>query len=103
MCFDRDILPQIKKITTDCFRAVWGKIDPTKRTNMFELYGLDFMLDEDFKVYLIEVNTNPALQFSESPLLARLIPTLLDNTFSLVVDPLFPPPPNFTQTTRKSA
>ena len=61
VCFDRDILPQIKKITTDCFRAVWGKIDPTKRTNMFELYGLDFMLDEDFKVYLIEVNTNPAL------------------------------------------
>ena len=70
---------------------------------MFELYGLDFMLDEDFKVYLIEVNTNPALNFSDSPLLARLIPTLLDNTFQLVVDPLFPPPPNFTQTSKKVA
>ncbi len=67
-------------MTTDCFRAVWGKIDPVKKTNTFEIYGLDFMLDEDFKVYLIEVNTNPALDLS-SPLLARLIPSMLDNTF----------------------
>lgn len=28
VCFLRDILPQIKKLTTDVFRAVWGKIDP---------------------------------------------------------------------------
>jgi len=67
-------------LTTDCFRAVWGKIDPAKKTNTFEIYGLDFMLDEDFKVYLIEVNTNPDLSLS-SPLLARLIPSMLDNTF----------------------
>jgi tubulin monoglycylase TTLL3/8 len=102
VCFERDILPQMKKITADCFRAVWGKIDPLKRCNMFELYGLDFMLDEDFKVYLIEVNTNPDLEVKESPILARLIPTVLDNTFQLAVDPLFPPPPGHTQSTKKS-
>ena len=102
ICFERDILPQIKKITTDCFRAVWGKIDPSKRTNTFEIYGLDFMLDEDFKVYLIEVNTNPDLSLG-SPLLARLIPSMLDNTFQLVVDPVFPPPPNFTTNAKKTA
>jgi hypothetical protein len=37
VCFERDIIPQIKKITTDCFRAVWGKIDPKKRFNTFEV------------------------------------------------------------------
>ena len=61
VCFDRDILPQIKNLTTDAFRAVWGKIDGSKRINTFECYGLDCMLDEDFKVYLIEINTNPSL------------------------------------------
>lgn len=101
ICFERDIFPQIKKLTADCFRSVWGKIDPYKRVNTFEVYGLDFMLDEQFKVYLIEVNTNPALDLS-SPLLARLIPSMLDNAFQISVDPLFPPPPNFMQRTKQA-
>jgi len=28
------------------------------------VFGLDFMIDEDFKVWLIEVNTNPCLELS---------------------------------------
>ena len=96
VCFERDILPQFKKLTTDCFRATMGKMDPSKRINTFEVYGLDFMLDENFKVYLIEVNTNPCLELA-SPLLARLIPSMLENSLRLAVDPLFPPPENFSQ------
>lgn len=34
---ERDILPQIKKLTSDCFRATWGKMDPFKRVNTFEV------------------------------------------------------------------
>ena len=90
MNFERDILPQIKKLTTDCFKATWGILDPYKRINTFEVFGFDFMLDEDFKVYLIEVNTNPALDMS-SPITKKIIPNLLDNAIRLVVDPLFPP------------
>ena len=54
------------------------------------------MIDENFKVYLIEVNTNPCLELS-SPLLARLIPSMLENAIRLAVDPVFPPPENFSQ------
>ena len=54
------------------------------------------MLDDNFKVYLIEVNTNPCLAQC-SPLLTRLIPELLENTLQIALDPLFPPPDNFTQ------
>jgi hypothetical protein len=54
------------------------------------------MLDEEFHPYLIEVNTNPCLELS-SPLQARLIPTLIENTFKIAVDPLFPPPEGFSQ------
>jgi len=36
------------------------------------------MIDKDFKVYLIEVNTNPCLE-SSSPLLGRIIPLMVDS------------------------
>ena len=49
------------------------------------------MIDEDYKVYLIEVNTNPCLEVS-STLLARLIPNMLENVAKIAVDPIYPPP-----------
>lgn len=42
-------------------------------------------------MHLIEVNTNPCLE-TESPLLTRIINELLENTFKIVLDPLFPTP-----------
>lgn len=59
--------------------------------NSFEMLGYDFMIDQDFKLSLIEVNTNPCLE-TESPLLARIIPELIENTFRMVLDPIFPSP-----------
>jgi len=41
------------------------------------------MIDESFRLYLIEVNTNPCLELC-CPLLSRIIPELLDNCFRLV-------------------
>ena len=66
------------------------KIDPKRRCHSFEVFGYDFMIDEDFRVYLIEANTNPCLELS-CPLLARIIPAMLDNAFRIALDPLFPP------------
>jgi len=60
-----------------------------------EVFGLDFMLDDEFKPYLIEVNTNPCLELS-CPLLARLIPTMLENALKISLDPTFLPPEHFT-------
>jgi hypothetical protein len=39
------------------------------------------MLDEDLKLMLIEVNTNPCLETDSCPLLSRLITQVLDQTF----------------------
>ena len=68
----------MKKIAQISLKSVFGNMDPYKLDNSFELFGLDYMIDEDFKVYLIEVNTNPCLEIS-STLLARLIPNMIDN------------------------
>ena len=40
---------------------------------------MDFMIDGQFKPWLIEINTNPCLELS-CPLLADIIPTLVENT-----------------------
>eukprot|EP01017_Pseudomicrothorax_dubius_P009264 TRINITY_DN13114_c0_g2_i1.p1 TRINITY_DN13114_c0_g2~~TRINITY_DN13114_c0_g2_i1.p1 ORF type:complete len:1000 (+),score=219.17 TRINITY_DN13114_c0_g2_i1:100-3099(+) len=83
--------PQMKKLAQDSIRSVYGKIDQNKREHTFEIFGLDFMIDENFKVWLIEINTNPCLELS-SPLLGRIIPAMLEDAFRIAIDPIFPPP-----------
>ena len=48
-------------------------MDPNKKENTFEIFGLDFMIDETFKVLMIEANTNPSIEIC-CPLLSKLIP-----------------------------
>jgi tubulin---tyrosine ligase len=86
-----DVLPQMKSITLDAVKATYLSLDPSRREHNFELFGMDFMLDNNLKPWLIEINTNPCLEIC-CPLLASLIPELLEQTLRLCVDPLFPPP-----------
>jgi len=53
------------------------------------LFGYDFIFDEDFNLYLIEVNTNPCIEES-SNLLKTLLPRMLEDMFKLTVDVVFP-------------
>lgn len=76
--FIKTVVPQMKRLATDTIKAVSRKMDPNRRQSSFEIFGYDFMLDEDMKPWLIEVNTNPCLELS-SPYLARLIPAMLEN------------------------
>jgi tubulin monoglycylase TTLL3/8 len=90
---------KMKKMALDIILAVYGRLDETRRNFSFELFGLDFMIDQNFKPWLIEVNTNPCIELS-APLLAKLIPGMLENMFKLVIDPLFPPPIEWPQSRR---
>ena len=55
------------------------------------------MIDEEFNTWLIEVNTNPCLELG-SPLLARIVPQLIENVLKIAIDPLFPPPKEYPKT-----
>lgn len=80
----------MRTLVADSFKAVYGKVDPYRRIHSFEIYGFDFMIDDSFKVYLIECNTNPCLELP-CPLLSWVISELLDNSFRVALDPLFQP------------
>lgn len=83
-------MPRMKDIVIDTFLAVKNQVNPNRRKNNFELFGYDFMIDEDFRTWLIEVNTNPYLgkpnAWAES-----FVPKMVDEMFQIVVDPFFPP------------
>ena len=69
--------------------SVRKTIDPYKRKHCFEMFGYDFILDEDFNVFLIEVNTNPCLEES-SQLLKDMLPRMIEDMLKLTVDQVFP-------------
>ncbi len=54
-------VPRIKDLIIDSILSVKTQLNPNKRKNVFEIFGYDFLIDEDFRIWLIEVNTNPYL------------------------------------------
>ena len=57
---------------------------------MYELFGYDFLIDEDLRVWLIEVNTNPYFGIPNE-YIADLLPKMTDDLMKLTVDPIYPP------------
>ena len=56
-----------------------------QRENSHELYGYDFMIDEDYNVYLIEVNASPALDYS-TKITEKLVKNMVKDLIELVID-----------------
>lgn len=81
----------MKSIATDTIKATYMRLDPKRRDFTFEIFGFDFMIDENFKPWLIEVNTNPDIT-THTPITARVIPPMVENAFRIGLDPLFPCP-----------
>lgn len=65
---------QIKKILAHAVRCAELKLD--KKVGYFELLGCDIMLDDQFKPYLLEINSNPAL-FTDTTAQQEVIPKVV--------------------------
>lgn len=53
---DTDLIPQMRACATHAFSAVTDKLNPMRRHCCFELFGLDFMVDERHKVQYMLVH-----------------------------------------------
>jgi D-alanine-D-alanine ligase-like ATP-grasp enzyme len=51
----------MRKIGKDSMKASALLIDEERRGHNFEIFGFDFMIDCNFNLWLIEINTNPCL------------------------------------------
>ena len=78
-----DLQPALKRLVLLSLQA--ARPDVTWDGHGFELYGYDFMVDDGWRPYLIEVNENPAMEHSTA-VTARLCAACIDDMFRIVVD-----------------
>ncbi|XP_076241622.1 tubulin glycylase 3A-like [Calliopsis andreniformis] len=81
--WDELIYPGMKQGLVGSLLASQEAMD--RRKNSFELYGADFMVMEDFSVWLIEINSHPDMSYS-SKVTTRLCRQVLEDTIKVVID-----------------
>ena len=87
---EKHFMPRIKDIIIDTFLCVKRKMNPNNRKNVFELFGFDFLLDEDFRIWLIECNYNPFLG-TPCEFMRTLVPNMINDMLKIVLDPVLKP------------
>ena len=64
-----EIFKMIVDVVAKTLAFIQPTMSPNQRTSVinpfFELYGFDLLLDRDFQMWLLEINTNPSMGFDE--------------------------------------
>ncbi|XP_017564607.1 protein polyglycylase TTLL10 [Pygocentrus nattereri] len=74
---------RMQQIMIQCFLAVKSKLEC--KLGYFDLIGCDFLIDEDFKVWLLEMNCNPALH-TNCEVLKEVVPRTVTETLDLALE-----------------
>ena len=79
------VLPQIKRHVVQTLLASRERLEASgDYYRPFQLFGYDFLVDADLRVWLCEVNASPAVA-------DHLLPGLVSSLLRVAVDPFFPP------------
>ena len=82
------MIEEMKYLVQISFKSVGYKLLKTNPVLCFEIFGYDFIIDNDFKPWILEINNNPGLCIS-SPVIKKLVPRMLDDAFRLTIDKVF--------------
>ncbi len=69
--------------------SVRADLNASNRNNFFELFGFDFLVDEDWRTWLLECNTNPYLGIPND-FIRKLLPNMVDDMLGIVLKNKFP-------------
>ena len=82
------MLEDMKILVKISFKSVGNKLLKTTPVFCFEIFGYDFILDNDFRPWILEINNNPGLGIS-SPVIQKLVPRMFDDALRLTIDKVF--------------
>jgi hypothetical protein len=82
------MINQMKYFVEISIKSVGMKLIKTNPVLCFEIFGYDFIIDNDFNPWILEINNNPGLCIS-SPVIQKLVPRMLDDAFRLTIDKIF--------------
>lgn len=78
--FHQKVVKKCNEICRLLFESVKDKLE--RKYGCFEIFGLDFLLDDNLDPQLIEINTNPAL-FTDTQVQKEMLPKLVDDLIRL--------------------
>ncbi|VVC97291.1 unnamed protein product [Leptidea sinapis] len=81
--WDNIIYPGMKKSVISIMLSCQDSLSVCK--NRFELYGCDFILDQEYKPWLIEINSSPDLH-STTQVTAKLCPAVVTDIIKVIID-----------------
>ena len=85
--FDK-MIEHMKFLIQLSLKAVSKKLTKVNPVLCFEIFGYDFIVDNEFRPWILEINDNPGLCIS-SPVIEKIIPRMLDDAFRLTIDVVF--------------
>ena len=85
--FDQ-MINHMKFLIQISLKAVSKKLTKVSPVLCFEIFGYDFIVDNEFRPWILEINDNPGLCIS-SPVIEKIIPRMLDDAFRLTIDVVF--------------
>ncbi|KAG5308042.1 TTL3A glycylase, partial [Acromyrmex insinuator] len=84
LAWERIIRPGIKQNLIGALLA--SQDNMVNRKKSFQLYGADFVVADDFSVWLLEINTNPRLHPPSSEVTAKLYPEVIEDAMKIILD-----------------
>lgn len=84
----KSIIQGIKNLVEVSMNCVGNKLNCKKNTLSFQIFGYDFIIDRNFKPWILEINYNPGLQIS-SKVIENIVPRMVDDAFRMNIDEVF--------------
>lgn len=86
----RDFFPRMKELICDAILSIKDQVQSGRTERKFyEHFGFDFLIDSNFRTWLIEVNQNPSLDW-DTDWSHQYIDFFLEDIGRKAIDPYFP-------------